>query len=117
LLFGALAVQLGKVLRSDLIKAALAWADRAEGSLSSTLVDQGKLSPSDRDMIDGMVRGALETHRGDEDAPLATFGGNLLNTGLITNLPQGACVEVKCVAAAAGSRRPTPAPLPRNAPP
>jgi alpha-galactosidase len=27
-----------------------------------------------------------------------TFGGNVLNTGLITNLPQGCCVEVKCVA-------------------
>jgi len=27
-----------------------------------------------------------------------TFGGNVLNTGLITNLPQGACVEVMCVA-------------------
>jgi alpha-galactosidase len=28
--------------------------------------------------------------------PLA-IGGNVLNTGLITNLPQGCCVEVKCV--------------------
>ncbi len=27
-----------------------------------------------------------------------TFGGNVLNTGLITNLPDGACVEVMCVA-------------------
>ncbi|MBN2311540.1 MAG: alpha-glucosidase/alpha-galactosidase [Candidatus Hydrogenedentes bacterium] len=27
-----------------------------------------------------------------------TFGGNVLNTGLITNLPAGACVEVMCVA-------------------
>lgn len=26
-----------------------------------------------------------------------TLGGNVLNTGLITNLPQGACVEVMCV--------------------
>ncbi|HOZ48870.1 MAG TPA: alpha-glucosidase/alpha-galactosidase [Candidatus Hydrogenedentes bacterium] len=26
-----------------------------------------------------------------------TLGGNVLNTGLITNLPQGACVEVKCI--------------------
>ncbi len=26
------------------------------------------------------------------------FGGNVLNTGLIPNLPQGCCVEVKCVA-------------------
>ncbi len=27
-----------------------------------------------------------------------TFGGNVLNTGLITNLPNGSCVEVMCVA-------------------
>ncbi len=27
-----------------------------------------------------------------------TFGGNVLNTGLIPNLPEGACVEVMCVA-------------------
>jgi len=27
-----------------------------------------------------------------------TFGGNVLNTGLITNLPREACVEVMCVA-------------------
>ena len=26
------------------------------------------------------------------------FGGNVLNTGLIPNLPEGCCVEVKCVA-------------------
>ncbi len=26
------------------------------------------------------------------------FGGNVLNTGLITNLPQNACVEVPCIA-------------------
>jgi alpha-galactosidase len=31
-----------------------------------------------------------------------TFGGNVLNAGLITNLPQGACVEVMCVADRSG---------------
>ena len=30
------------------------------------------------------------------------FGGNVLNTGLIPNLPQNACVEVACVADASG---------------
>ncbi len=30
------------------------------------------------------------------------FGGNVLNTGLITNLPQSACVEVACIADASG---------------
>jgi alpha-galactosidase len=31
-----------------------------------------------------------------------TFGGNVLNTGLITNLPENCCVEVMCVADGAG---------------
>ena len=30
------------------------------------------------------------------------FGGNVLNTGLITNLPSKACVEVACIADASG---------------
>ncbi len=30
------------------------------------------------------------------------FGGNVLNTGLITNLPRNACVEVACIADASG---------------
>ena len=30
------------------------------------------------------------------------FGGNVLNTGLITNLPRTACVEVACIADASG---------------
>ena len=33
-----------------------------------------------------------------------TFGGNVLNTGLIDNLPADACVEVPCVADGAGIR-------------
>ncbi len=33
-----------------------------------------------------------------ETGNVLTFGGNVLNTGLITNLPPGACVEVMCVA-------------------
>lgn len=31
-----------------------------------------------------------------------TFGGNVLNKGLITNLPAGCCVEVMCVADRSG---------------
>ncbi len=30
------------------------------------------------------------------------FGGNVLNTGLITNLPEGCCVEVPCIADKSG---------------
>ena len=39
---------------------------------------------------------AMETNR-----PFK-FGGNVLNTGLITNLPSNACVEVPCIADASG---------------
>jgi alpha-galactosidase len=31
-----------------------------------------------------------------------SFNGNVLNTGLITNLPQGCCVEVPCLVDARG---------------
>ena len=75
LIFGAVAVQMGKVLRSDLMKAALEWADSEEGSLSSTLVQQGKLSDEDREIIEGMVAGAINSHQGDEGATLTAFGG------------------------------------------
>jgi alpha-galactosidase len=50
----------------------------------------------------------LEHKRGHEyasyifDAVLSgepfVFGGNVLNTGLVTNLPSNSCVEVKCIA-------------------
>ena len=39
---------------------------------------------------------AIETNR-----PFK-FGGNVINTGLITNLPSNACVEVPCIADASG---------------
>ena len=39
---------------------------------------------------------AMETNR-----PFK-FGGNVINTGLITNLPSNACVEVPCIADASG---------------
>jgi alpha-galactosidase len=39
---------------------------------------------------------AIET-----DVPFK-FGGNVMNTGLITNLPREACVEVACIADSSG---------------
>ena len=33
----------------------------------------------------------------DERTSPIKIGGNVLNTGLITNLPQNACVEVPCL--------------------
>lgn len=49
---------------------------------------------------------ALET-----DRPYA-FGGNVLNTGLIPNLPEDACVEVLCMAGATGIHPTRPGALP-----
>ena len=42
------------------------------------------------------IMDAMETNR-----PFK-FGGNVINTGLITNLPSNACVEVPCIADASG---------------
>ena len=42
------------------------------------------------------IMNALETNQ------LCKIGGNVLNTGLITNLPRNACVEVPCLVDASG---------------
>jgi len=47
-----------------------------------------------------------------ETGVLFTFGGNVLNAGLIPNLPQGACVEVMCVADRSGVTPTYAGPLP-----
>ena len=49
---------------------------------------------------------AMETNR-----PFK-FGGNVLNTGLIPNLPEGACVEVPCIADKSGVTPTYVGPLP-----
>ena len=43
-----------------------------------------------------------------------TFGGNVLNTGLIPNLPEGCCVEVMCVADRSGVTPTYAGPLPEQ---
>ncbi len=42
------------------------------------------------------------------------FGGNVLNTGLIPNLPEGCCVEVMCVADRSGVTPTYAGPLPEQ---
>jgi len=43
-----------------------------------------------------------------------TFGGNVLNAGLIPNLPEGCCVEVMCVADRSGVTPTYAGPLPEQ---
>ena len=55
---------------------------------------------------------AMETNR-----PFK-FGGNVINTGLITNLPSNACVEVPCIVGRIGcADRVHAAICPSSAPP
>lgn len=75
LLFGVLAVQLGKVTTSRLMQAAAAWAIDPASPLDSRLVEQGALSQQDRDLIDRLVGEAIRAHSGDAKATLHTFGG------------------------------------------
>jgi alpha-galactosidase len=56
-------------------------------------------NPLDHERTDEYASYILEAI--ETGAPF-TFGGNVLNRGLITNLPRGACVEVMCVADRSG---------------
>ncbi|HRK33543.1 MAG TPA: protein kinase [Candidatus Hydrogenedentes bacterium] len=75
LLFGVLAVQLGKVSSSRLMQVAAAWAVDPAQSLEARLVDGGALSETDRDLIQRFVEEAIRAHAGDARATLDTFGG------------------------------------------
>lgn len=75
LLFGVLAVQLGKVTSNRLMQAAAAWAIDPATPLDARLVEQGALNAADRELIDRLVSEAIRAHSGDAKATLATFGG------------------------------------------
>ncbi|NUM54775.1 MAG: protein kinase [Candidatus Hydrogenedentes bacterium] len=75
LLFGVLAVQLGKVTSSRLMQAAAAWAIDPATPLDARLVEQGALTQQDHDLIDRLVGEAIRAHSGDAKATLNTFGG------------------------------------------
>jgi alpha-galactosidase len=55
------------------------------------LVNNAKLTHTRTEEYGSYIMEAMET-----DVPLS-IGGNVLNTGLITNLPRKACVEVPCM--------------------
>jgi alpha-galactosidase len=64
--------------------------------LKTTLAGDEPLQHEQTGEYASYIFNAVET-----DEPY-TFGGNVLNTGLITNLPPNCCVEVMCVADANG---------------
>ncbi|MFO7976721.1 MAG: alpha-glucosidase/alpha-galactosidase [Candidatus Hydrogenedentota bacterium] len=68
----------------------------AWGEMKKLLLNEESL-PHDRgEEYASYIFGALETGKA------YTFGGNVLNKGLITNLPNNCCVEVLCVADRSG---------------
>lgn len=67
------------------------WERRRE-----TLVSDGDLSHTRSNEYGSYIMDAMET-----DEPYE-FGGNVMNDGLIDNLPSKACVEVPCTADASG---------------
>lgn len=65
-------------------------------AMKGLLLNEESLSHDRGEEYASYIFGALET-----GAPY-TFGGNVLNTGLIPNLPANCCVEVLCVADRSG---------------
>ncbi|GMV99942.1 MAG: hypothetical protein AMXMBFR84_10810 [Candidatus Hydrogenedentota bacterium] len=75
LLFGILAVQMGKVTPSQLVEAAGAWAADPSQNLASRLMSSGVLKEKDRALLDAFVEEAVKAHEGDSGKTLAAFGG------------------------------------------
>jgi alpha-galactosidase len=65
-------------------------------TMRKQLVENADLTHTRTHEYGSYIMEAMET-----DVPFK-FGGNVLNTGLITNLPQEACVEVLCLADRSG---------------
>lgn len=76
LLFGAFAVQLGKVTPAQLVKAAEAWAARPDDGLAERLINGGALSPQDSELVWRLVDEAVRAHGGDCAATLINLGGD-----------------------------------------
>lgn len=76
LLFGVFAVQLKMVAPSQIMAAAGAWAADPSKDLPDRLLADGALSPSDRDLIQGLVDHAVNAHDGNAATTLARFGGD-----------------------------------------
>lgn len=72
------------------------WAIDRWKTMREELVGNRELTHTRSHEYISYILDAIET-----DAPFK-FGGNVMNTGLITNLPREACVEVACIADSGG---------------
>ncbi len=70
LLFGVLAFQAGLIDAKQFASACSLWCATRELPLEEILVDQGWLTPKDRDHIAYLVERNLQKHQGDEQASL-----------------------------------------------
>ncbi|HEV8060357.1 MAG TPA: tetratricopeptide repeat protein [Gemmataceae bacterium] len=71
LLFGVLAFQAGLIDAKQFASACSLWCAGRELPLAQILVDQGWLTPKDRDHIAYLLERNLQKHEGDEQASLA----------------------------------------------
>ena len=74
LLLGVLAVQLKGLTSAKLVEVASAWAEDPHISVADRLVDNGLLTPMDRDLLERLVDDAIQAHGGDTAATLHTLG-------------------------------------------
>lgn len=84
------------------------WKAEQWKHMVNDLVHNEKLTHTKSNEYAAGIMEAMETGK-----PF-TFGGNVLNTGLIDNLPNDCCVEVTCLADGAGIQPCHVGPLPRQ---
>ena len=90
-LFGLLAVHLGKVAPSCIPAETVAAED-----LAQRLLEEGVLSPQDRDLIDAMVDAAMESNGHDAAKTIASFGGHShIRESLLNTTPIAAASDMK----------------------
>jgi hypothetical protein len=73
LLFGILALQMDFITRDELVDAMGAWLLRKDHALGEILEARGVLSPSDRGLLEPLVRRHIEQHGGDPARSLASI--------------------------------------------
>ncbi len=77
LLFGILAMRLGKVIPDQIDDTEGSFEDSL-GGLGQSLVRSGILTETDRESLISMVEDAIRSHNGDAAAALASFGGEAM---------------------------------------
>lgn len=83
LLFALFALLLRYIDGEQFTDAVQAWTDNPSVSLADYLVDTRRLSPPNREYIDGLVAQALEFHDGNLSQALASLGGHERIAGII----------------------------------